>query len=120
MTVAADITRVRCNVCGATRRLILKHNRQGFLTHAWLPKGWREIDHQIFCPVCPGENPTMTVSPASTELELIADQITQTIYSAPFAQASRRQQELALTCARKIISALVPQRAEADDGEVTA
>lgn len=39
-------------------------------------------------------------------LEQIADQITRTIYSSPFAQATRRQQELTLTCAQKICDAM--------------
>mgnify|MGYP001327150117 CR=1 FL=1 len=62
----------------------------------------------------------MTVSPASAELELIADQITQTIYAAPFALASRRQQELALTCARKIRESLTPRQKAAACEEASA
>lgn len=44
-------------------------------------------------------------------LERIADQITRTIYSSPFAQATRRQQELTLTCAQKIFDAMQEARA---------
>lgn len=120
MTVVDDLTPARCTGCGASDRLVLKRNRQGFVTHAWLPEGWRQIHDQTLCPDCLGENLTMAVLPASAELELIADQITQTIYSAPFAEASRRQQELTLTCARKIMSALTPPRSEAEASEVAA
>lgn len=48
-----------------------------------------------------GEN-----APVADMLERIADQITRTIYSSPFAQATRRQQELTLTCAQKICDAM--------------
>ncbi len=62
----------------------------------------------------------MTTPAPSTELEVIANQITQTIFSAPFDLASRFQQEQALTCARKILTALSPQPCETAAGEVTA
>lgn len=117
MTVAADPTRVRCTACGATADLILKHNRHGFLTHAWLPKGWRQIHTQTLCPDCPGEEASMTTPAMSTELEVIAHQITQTIYSMPFDLASRLQQEQALTCARKIQAALQVRNANERHGE---
>ena len=120
MTVAADPTRVRCTACGATADLILKHNRQGFLTHAWLPKGWRQIHTQTLCPDCPGEEASVTSPDTSTELEVIAHLITQTIYSMPFDLASRLQQEQALTCARKILTTLSPERCETADSEVAA
>jgi len=45
-------------------------------------------------------------APGADTLERIADQITRTIYSSPFAQATRRQQELTLTCAQKICDAM--------------
>lgn len=45
-------------------------------------------------------------TPVADALERIADQITRTIYSSPFAQATRRQQELTLTCAQKICDAM--------------
>jgi len=119
VTAAEALTRVRCAGCGATGRLILKHNRQGFLTHARLPGGWRQPRALPFCPDCL-EDFDMTVSPASAELELIADQITQTIYAAPFALASRRQQELALTCACKIREALTQSQKATGGEEVPA
>ena len=45
-------------------------------------------------------------APMADTLERIADQITRTIYSSPVAQATRRQQELTLTCAQKICDAM--------------
>ena len=120
MTVAADPTRARCTHCGATANLILKHNRHGFLTHAWLPAGWRQLHDRTLCPQCPGEEASMTTPAPCAELEVIANQITQTIFSAPFDLASRFQQEQALTCARKILTSLSPQRCETADSEVAA
>ena len=52
MTCACDLTTVCCTNCGATGELILKHNRQGFLTHAWLPEGWQQAHDQTLCPNC--------------------------------------------------------------------
>ena len=50
--------------------------------------------------------PQKAATPSADTLERIANQITQTIYSSPFAQATRRQQELTLTCAQKICDAM--------------
>ncbi len=50
--------------------------------------------------------PQKATTPSADTLERIANQITQTIYSSPFAQATRRQQELTLTCAQKICDAM--------------
>lgn len=120
MTVADDLSHVRCAGCGITGELILKHNRQGCLTHAWLPEGWRQTNTQTLCPDCPGEDALMTAPSNNTELELIADQITQTIFNTAFDQASRRQQELALTCAQKIREVLAMQWSMPAESEVQA
>lgn len=62
----------------------------------------------------------MTTQSAGTELELVADHITQTIFSVPFAQASRHQQDQALTCAGKILTALTSQPCSCATSEVAA